>query len=85
MSKEDLLNEATAEPEEKRNDADGREPVPEWTEEEGEQIYSEGTQRLLVMPQRDLVVFNEMVSAFEVREDTMIEEIKSVMMHRAIE
>lgn len=83
MSKEDLLNEATAEPEEKRNDADGREPVPEWTEEEGEQIYSEGTQRLLVMPQRDLVVFNEMVSAFEVREDTMIEEIKSVMMHRA--
>lgn len=83
MNEEELKQGLESEPEEKRKDTASDSPVPDWKDETGEASYDNGTERLLVMPQRDLVVFNEMVSAFEIREETEIAEIKNVMMRRA--
>jgi len=80
MDKEELLQNEPVEQEEPRDN--GGDTISDWKEEQGSE-YTEGWTRLLVIPQRDLVVFNEMVSTFEIHEEAVIEEIKNVMMHRA--
>ena len=59
MNEEELKQGLESEPEEKRKDTPSDSPVPDWKDETGEASYDNGTERLLVMPQRDLVVFNE--------------------------
>ncbi|MBO4766798.1 MAG: hypothetical protein J5532_05820, partial [Lachnospiraceae bacterium] len=80
MSEEEKTMRTEETPETVRENAE--EGMPEW-KEEGDSTESEGLPRYLVIPQRDLVVFNEMVSTFEIREEALIEEVKAVMMRRS--
>lgn len=80
MSEEEKTMRTEETPETVRKNAE--EGMPEW-KEEGDSTESEGLPRYLVIPQRDLVVFNEMVSTFEIREEALIEEVKAVMMRRS--